>query len=53
MLGRQVMESAVLCSVQHGGDTDVPSTCSYMVKVSLSPFWGMNSEATAAEFPGT
>lgn len=28
------MESAVLHSVQQGGDTDVPSTCSHMVKVA-------------------
>lgn len=33
------MESVVLHNVQDGGDTDVPSTCSHIVKVSLSPFW--------------
>lgn len=40
LLGREVMEFAVLHSVEYGGDTDVPSTCSPMVKVSLSPFCG-------------
>lgn len=40
LLGRQAVESVVLHSVQHGGDTDVLSACSHMVKVSLSPFWG-------------
>lgn len=45
------MKSVVLHSVQHRGDTDVPSTCFHMVKVNLSPFWG-NSKVTASEFPG-
>lgn len=40
LLGREVMESAVLHSVQGEGDTCMPSTCSHVVKVSLSPFWG-------------